>query len=414
MRSKTFWAGLPKAAALLGLLAAAACSDAPTATGAGTVSLARTGVAQTPRLVTKTPTYPAIAVYIVYREYVNQNAGIRHLDQDDPRYQRYIEKRLRELYPQRGYAGMMREAVAEMRQYRRAWREYQNAPVGVMSLEPCTVREQDYEVIGEGEPCGTGGGGDGSGTPAPVYEDDQSWNAQQEFVVDDTYIPTVQEEADSLQVTSTENDLLYYYEDLARGEGGYQIAAASGEYSRDELIRMAAAGIRPGEVTAQIWGPWISIPLGVAAFLGPRILFSKLRAESASGSYYPSLNPGDTRRDAFRHVYVNVMLRRYCSGPIAESIMDANEWGNGVWGARVMDYHNNDLGPDAKYRHFRGHWFWDRWSWGVWGHKVRRYIDDPQNAAFIPALQSTTLTEDEARGIERDVPSYKYIYFLLD
>jgi hypothetical protein len=231
------------------------------------------------------------------------------------------------------------------------------------------VREQDYEVIGEGEPCGTGGGGDGSGTPAPVYEDDQSWNAQQEFVVDDTYIPTVQEEADSLQVTSTENDLLYYYEDLARGEGGYQIAAASGEYSRDELIRMAAAGIRPGEVTAQIWGPWISIPLGVAAFLGPRILFSKLRAESASGSYYPSLNPGDTRRDAFRHVYVNVMLRRYCSGPIAEAIMDANEWGNGVWGARVMDYHNNDLGRDAKYRHFRGHWFWDRWSWGVWGHR---------------------------------------------
>lgn len=77
MHPKTSWAGLCKAATLLVLLAAAACSDVPTATGTGTVSLARAGVAQTPRPVTKTPTYPAIAVYIVFREYVNQNAGIR-------------------------------------------------------------------------------------------------------------------------------------------------------------------------------------------------------------------------------------------------------------------------------------------------------------------------------------------------
>ncbi|HEY0036401.1 MAG TPA: hypothetical protein VGB66_06910 [Longimicrobium sp.] len=150
----------------------------------------------------------------------------------------------------------------------------------------------------------------------------------------------------------------------------------------------------------------------MAAFLGPRILFSKLRAESASAS--PNLIPGDTRRDAFRHVYVNVMLRRYCSGPIAEAIMDANEWGNAGWGARVMDYHNNDLGRYAKYKHFRGHWFWDRWSWGVWGHRVRRFIDDPQNGTFLSALQSTTLTETEARAIGDPVPSAKYIFIVPD
>lgn len=85
-----------------------------------------------------------------------------------------MEKRLRELYPQRGYAGMMREAVAEMRQYRRAWREYENeSGVGVMSTEPCSG--QEYQVI-EDPDCGTGGGG------APVvYDDDQSWSDQQEF-----------------------------------------------------------------------------------------------------------------------------------------------------------------------------------------------------------------------------------------
>ena len=95
-----------------------------------------------------------------------------------------------------------------------------------------------------------------------LYNADTSWDTQQEFLVDDTYIPTVQEEADSLQVTTRENDLLYYYEDLARGESGYQIQSAGGEYSRDDLIRMAAVGIKPGEMTAQLWGPWITIPLG--------------------------------------------------------------------------------------------------------------------------------------------------------
>ena len=174
---------------------------------------------------------------------------------------------------------------------------------------------------------------------------------------------------------------------------------------------MAAVGIKPGEMIAQLWGPWITIPLGVAAFFGPRILFSKLRAESASASYCPGLDPGDTRRDAFRHVYVNVMLRRYCSGPIAKIVMDVNEWGNGVWGARMMDYHNNTLGRETRYEHFRGHWFWDRWSWGVWGHKVRRYIDDPQNGSFLPALQSGTLTEQEAKAITDPVPSHLYIFF---
>ena len=47
---------------------------------------------------------------------------------------------------------------------------------------------------------GGGGGSGGGGTGGTsLYNADTSWDTQQEFLVDDTYIPTVQEEADSLR-----------------------------------------------------------------------------------------------------------------------------------------------------------------------------------------------------------------------
>lgn len=379
-----------------------ACSDLPSSSPAGPV-LRQAAPLATPRSEMQAPSYPAIAVYIVYREYVIQNPGLRRLDPDDARYQRYMEKRLRELYPQRGYAGMMKDAVAEFRAYRQRWNEHaarSGVQIGVQACESVMSIASTGGCEGEvTEPS----------PPFPEYEDDPSWADQQEFVVDEAALPTLPEEADTLQLTADENELLHHYEDLAVGNE-IHISGADG-LTRDDLIRLAAAGGTPGESGAQFWGPWITVPLGIAAYFGPRILFARLRAEHASASYYPDLNPGDTRRDAFRHVYVNVMLRRYCSGPIAKLVMDVNEWGNDTWGARVMDEHNNDIGRDVKYRHFRGHWLWDRWSWGVWGHRVRRYIDDPQNGTFIEALQSTTLTEYEARRYEQPVPARSYIFF---
>lgn len=393
------------------------CGDAPTSSAAPVPHLAQGEAAprrvSPPRLAARAPEYPAVAVYIVYREYVSKHPGLARLDPDNADYQRYVETRLRELYPQRGYAGMMREAVADMREYRQQWREYQQsrrAGGGGVSTQSCEINMTSISIA---EYCEgpIGGGGTTYPAPSPIYNTHESWSGQVEYAVDDTQVPTLQQEADSLQVDAYEQDRLAYYESLALGnDGGYQIQGVDGTLTRDDLIRMAAAGAGPGEFTAQIWGPAVTIPLGIAAFFVPRILFSKWRAESASATYYPALDPGDTRRDAFRHIYVNVMLRRYITAPLAKAVMDANEWGNANWGARIMDVHNNHLGVEVKYEHFRGHWFWDRWSYGVWGGRVRRYIDDPQNAAFLPALQNA-YTEAEAKAIRNTVPSHIYIYF---
>lgn len=409
---------LGTAVAALAVASLAACVDAPTAVHNPALNVSAAPAAHSrpplpPVLEHRTPEYPAIAVYIVYREYVHKHPGIRYLSQDDPEYQRYMEKRLRELYPERGYAGMMSEAVAEMKRNREAWRQYE---VALRAHGRSTAVDCDVQIMSLLSECGGSGGGGTTDPSLTEYPTDPSWSGNVEYFVDESLVPTIQEEVDSLQLTPTESDGLHYYETLALAEGefreGIQPTSGTGA-SRDDLIRMAAMGPGTGgEIGVQALPLWVTIPLGVTAFLGPRIAFSWWRAVDAAGSYYPTMGEGDTRRDAFRHTYVNVMLRRYCSGPIAKLVMDTNEaWGDNPWGSRMMDYHNNDLGRSVRYEHFRGHWFWDRWSWGVWGHRVRRYIDDTRNGAFVTQFQDPAITESTARAIDSSIPAYKYVYF---
>jgi hypothetical protein len=343
----------------------------------------------------KTPTYPAVAVYIVYREYVNLHPRVRHLSVDDKDFQKHMEKRLRELYPRKGYTGMMRDAVAEHRRNVAILRTSMTA-----SSDECPP---EALVCENGEP----------NQPTYSYDPDPSWEGEQEFPVDESIVPTVQEEIDSLQATPAEADGLRYYETLALTEGDYRLASTTGELTRDDRIRAAASGRSPDGVSVQAVPLAVSIPLGVAAFFGARIAFSWWRAVDASGNHYPNLEPGDTRRDAFRHTYLSVMLRRYCTSPVAKMVTDLNEDlndGNPA-ASKYMDFLNNDLGREVKYSHFRGRWFWDRWSWGVWSHRVRDYINDGNNGVFIGGWAQSAPTEENARAGEALVPDHKYIYF---
>lgn len=374
--------------ALAGL---AACQDAPSAS---TVRAPAEPVrAEIRKVEHKTPTYPAIAVYIVYREYVNQHPGIRRLSVDDRDYQKHMEKRLRELYPKKGYSGMMRDAVAEHRSNLEILQTAMSLGGGDCPPEAL--------ICDNGEPN------------QPTYDPDPSWDGQQEFHVDESIVPSLQEEIDSLQATPAEADGLRYYETLALAEGDHLAQAMSRGLTRDDLIRAAANGRSGGGVGVHAVPLVVTIPLGVAAFFGPRIAFAWWRAVDSSGNHYPNLDPGDTRRDAYRHIYLSLMLRRYCSSPIAKLVTDLNEDTNtsNQPGSKYMDLHNNDVGREHKYNHFRGHWFWDRWSWGVWGQRARSYINDPVNGEYIVEWSQSVLTEDQARTREQAVPDHKYIYF---
>lgn len=372
-----------------------------------------------PVLEAATPRYPAAVVYILYREYLHRNPGVTSLSPDDPRYQRYMERRLRELYPTRGYAGMMRDAVAETRRNQAAWRRYERELreyEGGLSPADC---EQQMMSIASSSPA--------SCSPDPVEEEpdpyadplvDASWAGQEEFAVPaDSAIPTIPMEIDTLQLQGEEVDSIYYYESLATGtyREPIQMTGAGDTPSIDDLIRAAGGeSASGGEVTIQVSPEFLAgafVALGVIGWKAYRIKQATDRAVRKSTEYYPSMAPGDTRRDAMRHIFWSMMLRRYVGAFFAKEITDYRER-NSSGAALVMDLHNNDIGRTYRYERFRAHWLWDRWNWQKWGTRVRDYIYfSSDNAVFIAEWRDFPPTTEQAWQREAAVPDTRYIYF---
>lgn len=267
-------------------------------------------------------------MYIVYREYLHRNPGLTTLSVEDRKYQNYLEKRMRELYPERGYAGMMRDAVQEARQNRVAWERYE-ADLREYDRQMATYSGAQTFPFGTASTCG-------STYVDPYAGADPSWDAHEEFAVPpDEQLPTIQMEIDSLQLVGDEIDNIYYYESLAQGTfapgggGGGEPIHMTGvdqEPGLDDLIRAAAQGVTPyngDEVTAQIVPVWVAagiVGLGVIGWKAHRVEQSVRRARQKSAEHYPNLAYDDTKRDAHRHILWSMMLRRWVGRALAKEM----------------------------------------------------------------------------------------------
>lgn len=378
-----------------------------------------------PRLVVQTPLYPAPVLYILYREYLHKNPGLTSLSPENPRYQQYLERRLRQLYPGRGYAGMVRDAVEERKRQTEEWNSYRRKVrewEGTIGIMACTgTMLMDPET---GEPCQPSDP-DPTVTPEPDPTTDPSWDGNEEFQVPpDETIPTLVMEIDTLQMMQPEIDQMYYQESLA--DGSYQtrrdeiIIASTGAPVRtiDDLIVMAGEGRMPGQLTVS--GPdeqdiaQATLSLAVIGWKAWRVVQSGKRARQKSDEYFGSLLYSNTKRDACRHIFWNMQMNRYVGGALAQSISNTYELlkPNPPPG-REMDLHNNVIGSEVKYRAFRGHWLWDRWDWKEWAEKVRNYINRSENEEYIPEWKyESTITSEAAKAREQQVPNAKYIYYL--
>jgi hypothetical protein len=346
------------------------------------------------------------------------------LTPDDKHYQQYVERRLRQLYPTRGYEGMIGEAVADVRRFHDEWKEYRRQAAATVAMVPITCA-----AALEPDPSCTEGGGDGSSGGGTTWDPDvdPSWSGNDEHPgYPDGYVPTVQQEIDSLVAEPEEVERIYYYESLA--DGSYNVAAplsASGtaggpQPTIDDLIRAAGEGAAPGagSISPQSVPTGLAagaVALGLAGYFYWRIEQSESRAKSRQALYYPTLFPQDTRADAFRHTFVNVLLRRYCTAPIAHMVMDWWESHSpNTPGAATMDFHNNDLGREVKYHHFRGHWLWDRWDWKEWSRRVRDYVNDPTKGEYIPEWSGYPgLPMSEVSPRAQQVLPWKYIFISI-
>ena len=131
-----------------------------------------------------------------------------------------------------------------------------------------------------------------------------------------------------------------------------------------------------------------NILLTLLLWRGPRmfyrILQSKARAEKLAYYYYGDATNNGRPGDAFKHIYVNVLLRTYVGEWMSHAIMDIFwEWKSpNAPCDHFMDLHNNIIGRQTRYDDFTSidtqcnaemrHWL-------QWAENVQHFVQDSVN-----------------------------------
>ena len=114
-----------------------------------------------------------------------------------------------------------------------------------------------------------------------------------------------------------------------------------------------------------------------------RVLQSKARAEKLARYYYGDATNNGRPGDAFKHIYVNVLLRTYVGEWMTHAIMDIFwEWRSpNAPCDYFMDMHNNIIGRQTRYDEFTAintecsqtrHWL-------QWAENVQHFVQDSLN-----------------------------------
>ena len=143
---------------------------------------------------------------------------------------------------------------------------------------------------------------------------------------------------------------------------------------------------------------------GVGSHVFFRIMQSKARATYVAEFFYPGLTKDGRKGDAYKHLYVNTMLRNYVGATMAWLIMDIY-WENAASNApcdMIMDLHNNHVGRNSRYRDLRGA---ENTQWVDWAYNVKSFVEDTtRNAQYqnwnkeIPLL---VVKEEESKSNDR-------------
>lgn len=131
-----------------------------------------------------------------------------------------------------------------------------------------------------------------------------------------------------------------------------------------------------------------SILLTLMLWRGPRLFYrviqSKVRAEKLAQYYYGEATNNGRPGDAFKHIYVNVLLRTYVGEWLSHVIMDIFwEWKSpNAPCDHYMDLHNNIVGRKTRYDDFTAidtQCNADTRYWLQWGENVQQFVQDSVN-----------------------------------
>lgn len=233
---------------------------------------------------------------------------------------------------------------------------------------------------------------------------------------DGYYMPSFAEKVD-LERVSDENEIKKLYLSYSEQDVFEKMNALADTSSFVELEE-----IRNIEVNDSIWNidkklSEDSVPYymkesmlismltsGLGSHVFFRIMQSKARATYVAEFFYPGLTKDGRKGDAYKHLYVNTMLRNYVGPVMAWLIMDIY-WENAASNApcdMIMDLHNNHVGRNSRYRDLRGS---ENSQWVDWAYNVKSFVEDTtRNAQYhnwnkeIPLL---VIKEEESKSNDR-------------
>ena len=144
-----------------------------------------------------------------------------------------------------------------------------------------------------------------------------------------------------------------------------------------------------------------------------RILQSKARAEKLAYYYYGDATNNGRPGDAFKHIYVNVLLRTYVGDWLSHAIMDVLwEWKSpNAPCDHFMDLHNNILGRQTRYLEFTqiDTQCSDMRYWLQWAENVQSFVQDSVNGHRQSwNLETPTFIVEPAA---KQVSDTQYIYW---
>ncbi|MDO9154371.1 MAG: hypothetical protein Q7U47_11845 [Paludibacter sp.] len=341
-----------------------------------------------PTFVSKLPSFNAEALYVVGREYETLKDGT---SQKSPKFKvkgnvvnantmtlyEYIEMRLIELYPDVAYVGMAKDMEQEGTQAMQMYKDYL-AKRKVWEESQGIFREEEIETPG-----------------FTSIEDEIKLMAM-----------THEEEANfrALNALATSSEFVTNV-DL---ENIFKSKSNTGIQKAPQITLAAALGVAV-------------VVVGVYAVIRAEICKERAENMQIRTDFYG--NRTDLLPDAFRHIYVSMMLRRYLSQPTSWLIMDVYQENVKIWlknlfrkidvvnnpRDKYMDYHNNNVGRDTQYDLFRDKWWADMHEWELWGTRVRNFVNNTNNGVKKSWLSTTDI--ETVKNDRNNTDKYKYIWY---
>lgn len=294
---------------------------------------------------TRLPSFPAEVLYTLGREWEaihDSTTAKYHTDyaavvrQDSIDRAKYVEQRLMELYPEQAYAGytdkILRICTAML------WQQAEHPAIGNAIQAELPLWDDTSDL----------GSSSGSESVRDTMSSDES--AFLEFT------PHEQSDWETLNRLATQ--------------------APMADRQVFDTLHITAFEEENLLLSLLLWrGPTLFY----------RVVQSKARAEKVARYYYGEETHSGKPGDAFKHLYVNVLLRTYTHEVMAWAVMDVY-WENAHPNApcdHFMDTHNNEVGRHTRYADFvrtnADEQCNETRQWLLWAERVQQFVQDTTN-----------------------------------